>query len=57
MRTAIIGVFEPLSVGILGALFLREPLSAAIVVGGVLILAAAVMATLTRGERVVEPDL
>ena len=57
VRTAIIGVFEPLSVGILGALFLREPLSAGILVGGVLILTASVIATLTRGERVVEPDV
>jgi drug/metabolite transporter (DMT)-like permease len=57
VRTAIVGVFEPLSVGVLGAVFLDEPLTAGIVVGGVLILAAAVMATLARGERAVEPDV
>lgn len=57
VRTAIIGVFEPLSVAMLGAVFLDEPLTIGIVVGGALILVAAVLATLARGERVVEPDV
>lgn len=57
VRTAIIGVFEPLAVAMLGTAFLSEPLTVAVVAGGVLILGAAVMATLARGERVVEPDL
>lgn len=57
VRTAIIGVFEPLSVAALGAVFLDEPLTVGIVVGGALILAAAVLATLARGDRVLEPDL
>ncbi|HEX6844333.1 MAG TPA: DMT family transporter [Actinomycetota bacterium] len=57
VRTAIIGVFEPLSVALLGAVFLDEPLTLGIVVGGALILAAAVLATLARGDRVVEPDV
>jgi drug/metabolite transporter (DMT)-like permease len=57
VRTAIIGVFEPLSVAVLGALFLDEPLTAGIVVGGGLILVGAVLATLARGERPVEPDV
>jgi drug/metabolite transporter (DMT)-like permease len=50
-------VFEPLSVAVLGALFLDEPLTAGIVVGGGLILVGAVLATLARGERPVEPDV
>jgi drug/metabolite transporter (DMT)-like permease len=57
VRTAIVGVFEPLSVALLGAAFLDEPLTLGILVGGVLILVAAVLATLARGERVVEPDV
>jgi drug/metabolite transporter (DMT)-like permease len=57
VRTAIIGVFEPLSVAVLGAAFLDEPLTVGIVAGGVLILTAAVLATLARGDRIVEPDV
>jgi drug/metabolite transporter (DMT)-like permease len=57
VRNAIIGVLEPLTVAILAALLLDEPLTVAIVVGGVLILSAAVIATLARGQRAVEPDL
>lgn len=57
VRTAIIGVFEPLSVAMLGAVFLDEPLTVGIVMGGTLILVAAVLATLARGARVVEPDV
>lgn len=57
VRTAIICVFEPLSVAVLGAIWLDEPLTLTIVVGGALILLAAIMATRVRGERVVEPDL
>ena len=57
VRTAIICVFEPLSVAVLGAVWLDEPLTVTIVVGGVLILLGAVLSTQVRGERVVEPDL
>jgi drug/metabolite transporter (DMT)-like permease len=57
VRNAIIGVLEPLSVAVLAALFLDEPISTSTAVGGALILAAAVVATLARGARVVEPDL
>ncbi|HEY7478334.1 MAG TPA: DMT family transporter [Actinomycetota bacterium] len=57
VRTAIIGVFEPLSVAVLGAIWLDEPLTFTVVAGGLLILVAAVLATRVRGERVVEPDL
>jgi drug/metabolite transporter (DMT)-like permease len=57
VRNAIIGVLEPLSVAVLAAVFLDEPISTSTAVGGGLILAAAVVATLARGARVVEPDL
>ena len=57
VRTAIIGVFEPLSVALLGAVWLDEALTATVVAGGILILTAAVLATLARGERLVEPDV
>jgi drug/metabolite transporter (DMT)-like permease len=57
VRTAIIGVFEPLSVALLGAVWLDEALTATVAAGGILILTAAVLATLARGERLVEPDV
>jgi drug/metabolite transporter (DMT)-like permease len=57
VRNAILGVIEPLMVALLAAAFLDEPLTPSVVLGGVLILIAAVIATLARGERVVEPDL
>jgi drug/metabolite transporter (DMT)-like permease len=57
VRNAIIGVLEPLSVAVLAAVFLDEPISTSTAIGGGLILAAAVVATLARGARVVEPDL
>ena len=57
VRNAILGVIEPLMVAILAAVFLAEPISSSVAVGGILILAGGVIATLARGERVVEPDL
>ncbi|MDP9299480.1 MAG: DMT family transporter [Actinomycetota bacterium] len=57
VRNAIIGVLEPLSVAVLAAAFLDEPISTSTAIGGGLILAAAVVAILARGARVVEPDL
>ena len=39
VRNAIIGVIEPLTVAVLAALLLDEPLTVATVVGGALILA------------------
>lgn len=57
VRTSIIAVSEPLSVAVLGAFVLDEPLTVWIVAGGVLILTAGVIATLARGERAVEPDV
>jgi len=57
VRNAILGTIEPLMVALLAALFLGEPITASIAVGGVLILVAGILATVVRGERVVEPDL
>jgi drug/metabolite transporter (DMT)-like permease len=57
VRNAIIGVLEPLSVAVLAAVFLAEPITTTTAIGGGLILVAAVVATLARGARVVEPDV
>jgi drug/metabolite transporter (DMT)-like permease len=57
VRNAILGVIEPLMVALLAAVFLNEPLTVSVALGGALILVGGVIATLARGERVVEPDL
>jgi len=57
VRNAILGVIEPLMVAVLAAVFLDEPVSASLAIGGALILVGGVIATLARGERIVEPDL
>jgi drug/metabolite transporter (DMT)-like permease len=57
VRNAILGVIEPLMVAVLAAVFLNEPITISVAVGGILILIGGVIATLVRGERVVEPDL
>jgi len=57
VRNAIIGVLEPLRVALLAAVFLEEPITTSTAIGGGLIIAAAVVATLARGARVVEPDV
>jgi drug/metabolite transporter (DMT)-like permease len=57
VRNAILGVIEPLMVAVLAAIFLDEPVSASLAIGGGLILVGGVIATLARGERIVEPDL
>ncbi len=57
VRNAIIGVMEPLGVAVLAAFFLDEPLTAPTAIGGVLILAGAILATLVRTTRVREPDV
>ncbi len=48
VRNAIIGVMEPLTVAVLAAAFLNEPLTLPVVAGGTLILGGAVMASLIR---------
>ena len=57
VRNGIIGVIEPLTVAVLAALFLSEPITASVVLGGVLILAAGVLATITGRPRTREPDI
>jgi drug/metabolite transporter (DMT)-like permease len=57
VRNGIIGVLEPLTVALLAAVFLGEPLTASVAVGGVLILAAGVLATLAGRPRIREPDV
>jgi drug/metabolite transporter (DMT)-like permease len=48
VRNAIIGVMEPLTVALLAAVFLEEPIAAATAIGGVLILGGAILATVVR---------
>ncbi len=57
VRNAIIGVMEPLTVAILAYLFLSEPVTVAVAVGGILILGGAVIAALVRTTSVAEPNL
>jgi drug/metabolite transporter (DMT)-like permease len=57
VRNAIIGVMEPLGVAVLAALFLDEPITAPTAIGGVMILAGAIVATLVRTTTVREPDV
>jgi drug/metabolite transporter (DMT)-like permease len=54
VRTAIIASLEPVATAILALWFLGEPLRPGVVLGGVLILGAAVTASLAR--RVPEPE-
>lgn len=55
VRNAIIGVLEPLTVAILAYLFLDEPVTAAVAIGGALILGGAILAMTIRSTRTVEP--
>jgi drug/metabolite transporter (DMT)-like permease len=57
VRNAIIGVMEPLTVAILAFVFLSEPITIAVAVGGVLILGGAVIAALVRTTTVAEPNV
>jgi drug/metabolite transporter (DMT)-like permease len=57
VRNAIIGVMEPLTVAVLAAAFLDEPLTVTVVVGGTLILGGAVIASLVRTTRTAEPNV
>jgi DME family drug/metabolite transporter len=54
VRTAIISATEPLTAAALAAAFLDERLGAATALGGLLILAGAVAASLARGETSAE---
>jgi len=57
VRNGIIGVLEPLSVALLAWVFLGEPISAPIAIGGTLILGGAIVAALVRTTRVAEPNV
>jgi drug/metabolite transporter (DMT)-like permease len=57
VRNAIIGVMEPLTVAVLAAAFLAEPLTVPVVAGGTLILGGAVIASLIRTTRTAEPNV
>jgi drug/metabolite transporter (DMT)-like permease len=55
VRTSIVAASEPLAATTLAVIFLHEPLRAATVFGGLLILAGAVAASVARKEPVVAP--
>lgn len=57
VRNAIIGVMEPLTVAVLAAVFLDQPVTAPVVAGGALILVGAVIASVVRTTRTVEPNV
>jgi drug/metabolite transporter (DMT)-like permease len=57
VRNGIIGVIEPLTVAVLAALFLSEPITASVVFGGLLILGAGALATVAGSPRIREPDI
>ena len=57
VRNAIIGVMEPLTVAVLAYFFLDEPVTAAVIAGGVLILGGAVLAMLIRTTKTAEPPM
>ena len=57
VRNAIIGVLEPLTVAVLAAAFLDEPITAPVVLGGMLILGGAIIASLVRTTRTAEPNV
>ena len=57
VRNAIIGVMEPLTVAVLAAVFLSEPVTVPVLVGGTLILGGAVIASLIRTTTTAEPNV
>ena len=57
VRNAIIGVLEPLTVAMLAAVFLDEPITPAVAAGGALILVGAVIASAVRTTRTAEPNV
>lgn len=54
VRTAIVAATEPLAAAVLAFVFLDEPLRAGVALGGVMILAGAVAASLARGRAPAE---
>ncbi len=57
LRSAIIGVMEPLAVALLGAAFLSERISSSTAIGGALILGGAVAAALGRTRSAAKPEM
>jgi drug/metabolite transporter (DMT)-like permease len=57
VRNGIIGVLEPLTVALLAAAFLDQPVTVSVVVGGVLILGAGILATVIGRPHIREPDI
>jgi len=57
VRNAIIGVMEPLTVAVLAAVFLDQPVTPTVVAGGLLILVGAVIASAVRTTRTAEPNV
>jgi drug/metabolite transporter (DMT)-like permease len=57
VRNAIIGVMEPLTVAVLAAAFLDEPVTMPVLAGGTLILGGAIIASLVRTTKVAEPNV
>ncbi|MGZ8622606.1 MAG: DMT family transporter [Actinomycetota bacterium] len=57
VRNAIIGVMEPLTVAILAYIFLDEPITVPVAIGGSLILVGAVIASVIRTTRIAEPNV
>lgn len=57
VRNAIIGVMEPLTVAVLAAIFLDQPVTAAVAAGGTSILVGAVIASVVRTTRIAEPNV
>jgi drug/metabolite transporter (DMT)-like permease len=57
VRNAIIGVMEPLTVAVLAFVFLDEPVTVAVALGGTLILGGAVLAMLIRTTERSEPPI
>lgn len=57
VRNAIIGVLEPLTVAVLAAVFLDEPITPTVAAGGALILVGAAIASVVRTTRTAEPNL
>lgn len=57
VRNAIIGVMEPLTVAVLAFIFLDEPITVAVAIGGLLILGGAVLAMLIRTTTTAEPPI
>lgn len=56
-RSSIIGAMEPLAAALLAWAFLDEPVGAGVAAGGVLILAAAILASVAQRARAKEPAM